>query len=92
MADRDGRALAVWYQLAPERAAQLALLRFPPVLATRQQLWLRCGDVLLNRMTLPLLQRFARWSRAHSQVLAQACYRKMYQRVRRQAVREELGR
>ena len=92
MARRDGTALAQWYRLAPERTKQLALLRCAPAMTARDRWRLRSADLLLSRWTMPVLRWVARAAAARSQTVALACYRKLYQRIRRQAVQEELCR
>lgn len=92
VAKREGKALAIWYELSPGLGRELAEIGFHPTAAPLRKLKLFFGDLLCNRLTRPLFLAAARFFATRNEDLACQLYTKLYQSLKREGVREELRR
>lgn len=92
VAKREGKALAVWYEISPQLGRELAEIGFHPTAGPLRKLKLFCGDLLCNRLTRPLFLAGARFFASRNEDLACRLYTKLFQSLKREGVREELRR
>ncbi len=90
VAKREGKALAIWYDLSPQLGRELAVIGFHPTAGPLRRLKLFLGDLLCNRLTRPLFLAGARFLSPRNEDLACWFYTKLYQSLKREGVREEL--
>jgi glycosyltransferase involved in cell wall biosynthesis len=91
-AARDGRALATWYRKGPHLLPALTQVGFPRDPRGRARLRYLLGDLVVNAWTRPFLVRAARAAAHRHPPVALALYRKVYQSMKREAIRHELTR
>jgi glycosyltransferase involved in cell wall biosynthesis len=87
----DGKALAVWHRKAPALRGELAFFGFAPTASLPQRLKHKMGDVLVNRLTTPYLLKAAQYLSTRCEAPALFVYRKIYQAMKREAVRNALA-
>lgn len=89
-ANQEGKSLAVWYRKSPHLKKELASLGFYPAVPMPKRLRYFAADLLLNRMTIPLLLSLCRSLSCKYENAALRLYCKVYQAIKREAIRKEL--
>lgn len=90
VAERDGTALAAWSRKSPHLRKELASIGFYPFMPAAARLKYMAADLIINGVTASPLAAVARvLSRRHAP-LALVIYRKLYQSIKRKAIRHEL--
>ena len=90
VAERDGKALALWYKKSPQLGEKLTIFGFYPLNILNTNLRYRVGDFVFNKLTSPFFLLLAQFSRNKYENLSLAIYRKLYQSRKRKAIRNEL--
>jgi glycosyltransferase involved in cell wall biosynthesis len=89
---RDGVALAKWYKKAPNLRGELASIGLHLTAPLRQRMKYLLADCLINAVTRPLILRTARFFSNKNERIALLLYRKVFQSLKRQGVRDEMRR
>lgn len=87
---QDGRSLAIWYKKAPHLGVELASLGFYRTAPFPGKLRYAAADLLINRFSIPFLQSAARVLSGKNEAFALKLYSKIYQSMKRKAIRDEL--
>jgi len=87
---REGTALAKWYRKAPHLGAELASIGFPGTASRMRRFKYFLADCLINPVTRPLILKLARSLADSHEKIARALYRKLFQSLKREGVRDEL--
>lgn len=90
MAEREGKARAVWYKKSPHLKKELASIGFYVTSPLPKRIKSAIGDLLINRRTFPFLLALARFFIKNRERIALILYRKIYQSIHRAAIRKEL--
>ena len=90
VAQREGKALAVWYRKSPQLRDKLASIGFYLALPFSKRLRYYVGDLLFNDLSIPGFLLLARFLSKHSEKTALIIYRKVFQALKRKAIRHEL--
>ncbi|MEM5777164.1 MAG: glycosyltransferase [Candidatus Aenigmatarchaeota archaeon] len=90
VAKKDGIALAKWYKKSPHLKKELAMLDFPLFVPFYKKFKYLIGDIIFCRITRPFFIQMARYLQDKSESLSLMIYRKLYQAIKREAIREEL--
>ena len=90
VAKKDGIALAKWYKKSPHLKKQLSLVDFQLTVPFTKKMKYIIGDILINRATRPAIIRTARLFSRSWEGLSLFLYRKIYQSIKRESVRQEL--
>lgn len=90
VAIKEGVALAKWYKKSPHLKKELALIGLQATSPLKKKIKYFIGDLLINRLTRPLMVIFARLFAKTNENLSLSLYRKIYQSIKREGVRQEL--
>ena len=90
MAKREGKARALWYKKAPHLKKELASIGFYLTSPLLKRIKTMVGDLLINRLTFPLVLALARSFSKTQERISLMLYRKIYQSLHRRAIRKEL--
>jgi glycosyltransferase involved in cell wall biosynthesis len=90
LARLSGQSLALWYKKSPHLKTELASVGFYKGATAKKRIEYFAADLMINRVTRPLLMAFAkRLSESHED-LALMFYRKIYKSLERQSIRRTL--
>jgi len=90
VAIKEGTALAKWYKKSPHLKKELALVGLQTTSSLSKKIKYFIGDLMINSLTRPLVISFARISEKIYENLSLMLYRKIYQSIKRESVRQEL--
>jgi len=90
VAKKEGIALAKWYKKSPHLKKELALIGLQTTSGLSKKIKYFIGDLMINSLTRPLVIFFARISGKMNENLSLMLYRKIYQSIKRESVRQEL--
>jgi len=90
VAKKDGIALAKWYKKSPHLKKELSRIDFQETVPIVKKIKYFIGDMLINNATRPIILKVARFFVGSCEGLSLLLYRKLYQSIKRQSVREEL--
>jgi len=90
IACREGTSLAVWYKKSPFLRKELATVGFYPVLSALKKLKYIIVDLVVNSATFPFLLFLARYFSKTHEKMAVALYKKIFQSLKRKAIKDEL--
>lgn len=90
VAERDGTALAMWFRKSPHLRKELASIGFYPLMPMAARIRYTAADLAINRFTAAPLAAAARLLSRRNETLALMLYRKLYQSIKRKAIRHEL--
>lgn len=91
-ARQDGESLARWYRKSPHLGRELAALGLYSTLPLPGRIRYFIADAVINRYSMPLLKSVARSLAATNEEIARKLYSKIYQALKRRAIRAELSR
>jgi len=89
-AKREAESLTIWYQKAPYLKKELGSLGFYLTAPPSKRLRYAVGDLLINCLTIPPLLILARFFSHTHERLALQLYMKIYQSLKREAIRKEI--
>ncbi len=89
IARRDGKALAVWHRKSPHLADELASVGYYLAIPYPQRLRYIAGDAVFNKFTRPVFLILARFLSRYQEDVSIAIYRKLFQSLKREAIRDE---
>jgi len=92
VAKKEGTSLAIWYKKSPRLGKQLALVGLEATSPLLKKIKYFIGDLLINSLTRPSLISLARIFAKTNESLSLTLYRKIYQSIKRESVRQELSR
>ena len=90
VAIKEGIALAKWYKKSPHLKKELALLGLQATSPLYKKIKYFIGDLIINRWTRPLIINFARFLSSINEDISLMLYRKVYQAIKRESVKQEL--
>jgi len=90
VAKKEGTALAKWYKKSPHLKKELALIGLQTTSRLLKKIKYLIGGLMINSLTRPLVVSFARISGKINENLSLILYRKIYQSIKRESVRQEL--
>ena len=90
VAKKDGTALAKWYKKSPHLKKELAMLDFPLFVPFYKKLRYLIGDLLFCKKTRPIFIKIARLCQKRFENISLFLYRKLYQSIKRESIKEEL--
>lgn len=90
VAKKDGIALAKWYKKSPHLKKELAMLDFPLFVPFYKKIKYLIGDLIFCRTTRPFFIKLARFLQDRYENFSLIMYRKLYQAIKREAIKEEL--
>lgn len=90
VAQRDGKALAIWYKKSPHLGKKLTEFGFYPADILSNKLKYQAADLLFNKKTTPFFLKLAHHYTRKCENISLAIYRKLYQATKRKAIRDEL--
>jgi len=90
VAKQDGKALVVWYKKTPHLKKELASIGFYLTSPLPKRIKYLIGNLLTNRLTIPFLLASARFFSKRQERIALIIYRKIFQSLKREAIRNEL--
>lgn len=90
VAKKEGTALAIWYKKSPHLKKELALIGLQATSPLLKKVKYFIGDLLINSLTRPFLIYLARYFTKKNENFSLALYRKIYQSIKRESVRQEL--
>lgn len=91
VAKREGSALAKWYKKFPHLKSELASMGFYPYMDTAKRIQYFFADLIINRLTIPFFLKTARKISTTREAIALAIYKKLFQALKREAIRHELA-
>jgi glycosyltransferase involved in cell wall biosynthesis len=91
VAIKEGIALAKWYKKSPYLKKELALIGLQTTSRLSKKIKYFIGGLMINSLTRPLVISFARISGKINEGLSLMLYRKIYQSIKRESVRQELN-
>jgi len=91
VAKREGNALAKWYKKSPHLKSELASMGFYPYMDTAKRIQYFFADLIINRLTIPFFLKIARKISTTREDIALAIYKKLFQALKREAIRHELA-
>ena len=90
LAQHDGKQLAIWYRRSPHLRRELTSAGIYTNLPFPKRLRCIIGDLVVNQFTIPGILRTARFMTSRNQQIALFLYKRVYQSLRRKAIRDEL--
>jgi glycosyltransferase involved in cell wall biosynthesis len=90
VAKKEGISLAIWYKKSPHLKKELALIGLQATAPIKKKIKYFVGDLLINNLTRPIIVVFARFFAKTNENLSLSLYRKVYQSIKRESVRQEL--
>jgi glycosyltransferase involved in cell wall biosynthesis len=90
VAPREGKALAQWFGKSPHLGKELAAVGFHRTSPLAKRFKCFIGDLLINGATRPFLLKLARFLAEKHEELALILYRKLYQSLKREGIKNEL--
>jgi glycosyltransferase involved in cell wall biosynthesis len=91
LAKRDGTGMAKWYKKSPHLKSELASMGFYPYMDTAKRIQYFFADLIINRLTIPFFLKTARKISTTREDIALAIYKKLFQALKREAIRHELA-
>jgi len=91
VAKKDGVALAKWYKKSPHLKKELAMLDFPLFVPFFKKFKYLIGDIIFCRSSRPFFIKAARILKNVFEPLSIMIYRKLYQAIKREAIKKELN-
>ncbi|NIA19757.1 MAG: glycosyltransferase [Xanthomonadaceae bacterium] len=91
VAKREGNALAKWYKKSPHLKSELASIGFYLYMDTAKRIQYLFADLIINRLTIPFILKTARKISKTNEDIALAIYKKLFQALKREAIRHELA-
>jgi glycosyltransferase involved in cell wall biosynthesis len=91
LAKRDGTGLAKWYKKSPHLKTELASMGFYPYMNTAKRIQYLFAYLIINRLTIPFILKTARKISKTNEDIALAIYKKLFQALKREAIRHELA-
>jgi GT2 family glycosyltransferase len=91
VAKREGNALAKWYKKSPHLKSELASIGFYPYMDTAKRIQYLFADLIINRLTMSFILKTARKISKTNEDVALAMYKKLFQALKREAIRHELA-
>jgi GT2 family glycosyltransferase len=89
-AAKEGKAIAIWYKIAPHLRGELALLGFPSTSSLPKKTYYAAADMVVNRITRPLILQAARLLLNKNEDAALKLYAKLFQSLKREEIRREM--
>ena len=86
----DGRSLARWFKKSPQLKRELTEAGFYLTAPMGRRVSCQMADLVVNRSTIPVLLMVARKLASHREPVALAIYSKIYQALKREAIRDAL--
>jgi len=90
VAKKDGVALAKWYKKSPYLKKELAMLDFPLFVPFFKKFKYMIGDIIFCKTARPFFINVARILQNIYEPLSLMLYRKLYQAIKREAIKGEL--
>jgi len=90
VAKKEGIALAKWYKKSPHLKKELAMVGLQATSPLHKKIKYFIGDLIINRLTRTLFVVLARFFARINEGLSLSLYRKIYQSIKRESVRQEL--
>jgi glycosyltransferase involved in cell wall biosynthesis len=91
LAKRDGTGMAKWYKKSPHLKSELASIGFYPYMDTAKRIQYLFADLIINRLTMSFILKTARKISKTNEDVALAMYKKLFQALKREAIRHELA-
>lgn len=91
VAKREGSALAKWYKKSPHLKSELASIGFYPYMDTAKRIQYLFADLIINPLTTPFFLKAARKISTTREDIALTIYKKLFQALKREAIRHELA-
>jgi GT2 family glycosyltransferase len=89
-AAKEGKAIAIWYKIAPHLHQEIASLGFPPAASMTKKAYYAAADIAVNRFTRPLILQAARFLLDKNEDAALKLYAKLFQSLKREEIRKEM--
>ena len=90
VAKREGDALAKWYKKSSHLKSELASIGFYPYIDTAKRIQYFFANLIINRLTMPFFLKIARKISKTNEDIALTMYKKLFQALKREAIRNEL--
>jgi glycosyltransferase involved in cell wall biosynthesis len=91
IAKRGGNSVAKWYKKSPHLKSELAFVGFYPYMDTAKRIQYFFEDLIINPLTMPFILKIARKISKTNEDIALAIYKKLFQALKREAIRHELA-
>ena len=89
-AAKEGKAIAIWYKIAPHLHKEIASLGFPPAASIMKKAYYASANMVVNSFTRPLILRAARLLLEKNEDAALKLYAKLFQSLKREEIRKEM--
>ncbi len=90
IAEKEGKALAIWHKKSPHLKKTLASIGFYPGLPFYNRIKYIFADIIMNKYSISLFIPLARSLQGKHPHQATALYRKIFQSIKRESIRDEL--